>query len=66
MKMTRNDLLHEVTKFELKWFVDNLEDKDNFENTVRFFAKGGYVGLSDENLELFYKQNIAEEEIKNG
>lgn len=64
--MTRNDLLHEVTKFELKWFVDNLEDKDNFENTVRFFAKGGYVGLSDENLELFYKQNIAEEEIKNG
>lgn len=64
--MTRNNLLYEVTKYELKWFVENFDDKENFEDTIRFFAKGGYTGLSDENLKLFYEQNIAEEERRNG
>jgi hypothetical protein len=64
--MTRNNLLYEVTKYELKWFVENFDDKANFEDTIRFFAKGGYIGLSDEKLKLFYEQNIAEEERKNG
>lgn len=59
--MKRNELLYEVTKFELKWFIQNCDDPTNFEDTVRFFANGGYVGLSDEKLKLFYEENILEE-----
>ena len=58
--LDRNFLIQELTKYELKWFLDQADDR-LINETISFFADGGFVNWSDEDLTKKYDLFIKEE-----
>ena len=57
--LNRKTLINELTKYELKWFMDQEDDKLLAE-TTEFFANGGFVNWSDADLVKKYELFIME------
>jgi len=59
--LDRKTLIKNLTQYELKWFMDQEDDKLLGE-TTQFFADGGFVNWSDADLikkyDLFIKEEI--------
>lgn len=59
--MNREKLIYLLTKYELKWFLENGNDSQQLWGLSDFFAKGGFAEWSDENLQKKYDLFLAEE-----
>ena len=57
----REELIDELTKYELEWFSQNDDDQHLWELSD-FFAKGGFITWSDESLQKKYELFILEEQ----
>jgi hypothetical protein len=57
--LNRKTLINELTKYELQWFMDQEDDKLLAE-TTEFFANGGFVNWSDDDLVKKYELFIME------
>jgi len=55
--MTRQEMIHELTKFELQYFYNNNDD-GYLEELTKFFADGGFIQWSNEDIEDKYKTDI--------
>ena len=58
--MKREDLIFELTEYELKYLIEN-HDKHAIVEVAEFFIRGGFSLWSDEQLEKKYNDFIAEE-----
>jgi hypothetical protein len=58
--MKREELIYELTKYELEYFSQN-NDQSCLMLLAGFFAKGGFITWSDESLQKKYELFIAEE-----
>jgi len=58
--LDRSFLIQELTKYELKWFLDQADDR-LLNETMAFFADGGFINWSDEDLNKKYDLFIREE-----
>jgi len=55
--MTREEMVLELTKYELEWFRDN-PDQENLESLTEFFANGGFDNVTAEDLKEVYQIKI--------
>jgi len=60
--LNRQELIYELTKYELKWFSQNYDDDQHLWELSDFFAKGGFITWSDESLQKKYELFILEEQ----
>ena len=60
-KMNRQEMIYELTKFELQYFYDNNDDT-YLEQLSEFFSKGGFTNWSDEDILDKYKKDILAED----
>ena len=60
--MKREDLIFELTKYELKYLIEN-HDKHAIVEVAEFFIKGGFNSWTGEQLEKKYNDFITEEEV---
>jgi len=61
VKLTRQQLIKALTKYELEWFSQNTE-KIHIEGVSDFFTTGGFYIWSDEKLQEMYDELIKEED----
>jgi hypothetical protein len=59
--LNRQELIYELTKYELEWFSQN-DDDQHLRELADFFAKGGFFGWDDKSLQKKYELFIAEEQ----
>jgi len=59
----RKTMIKDLTQYELKWFLDQADDR-LLNETMAFFADGGFVNWSDADLikkyDLFIKEENAD------
>jgi hypothetical protein len=60
VKLTRQQLIKALTKYELEWFIDN--GGPYIEGVSDFFVTGGFNIWSDEKLQEMYDELMGEEE----
>jgi hypothetical protein len=58
--MTRDQLIFELTEYELVYLINN-DDKHTITEVTDFFANGGFNSWSNKALEEKYRSFIAEE-----
>jgi hypothetical protein len=58
--MTRDQLIFELTEYELLYLINN-DDKHTITEVTEFFASGGFNSWSNKALEEKYTLFIAEE-----
>ena len=55
--MNREEMIEALTRYDLKWLASgNATTKDLMDDSVRFFAAGGFSVWSDETLLEFYTE----------
>lgn len=60
MKPTREQMIVELTRYELDWFRCNPQD-ENLESLTEFFSNGGFDNVGSADLEEAYNLKITEE-----
>ncbi len=58
--LDRKTMIKDLTQYELKWFLDQADDR-LINETISFFADGGFINWSDEDLNKKYDLFIKEE-----
>lgn len=58
--MNRQEMIYELTKFELQYFYDN-NDETYLQQLSKFFSEGGFINWSDEDILDKYKTDILAE-----
>jgi len=63
VKVTRSDMIAALTRYELEWMQGGV-GREEFEEEVEFFAKGGFKNWSDDQLIRKYREDIAPEDAE--
>lgn len=58
--MNRKQLIEELTRYELEWFLEN-NDKHSLTEIAEFFSNGGFTDWSDSELQTKYDLFIKED-----
>lgn len=60
-QINRQQLIYELTRYELEWFTQNT-DKHNIEELSDFFSIGGFTSLEDKHLKEIYDHKFGDED----
>jgi len=58
--MNREELIDALTRYEIQWFLDQ-DNQAYVDDMTEFFAKGGFIAWTTEELQKKYDLQIAEE-----
>lgn len=58
--LDKNQLIKELTRYEIQWFLDQ-DNQKLVDEVSEFFSEGGYLNWSLEDLQAKYKLQIMEE-----
>jgi hypothetical protein len=60
-QINRQQLIFELTRYELEWFTQNT-DKHIIEELSDFFSNGGFYSLEDTDLKKMYDHKFGDED----
>jgi len=63
VKVTRSDMIVALTRHELEWVYGGV-CREELDEAVKFFAKGGFKDCSDDKLIRKYREDIAPEDAE--